>query len=261
MGTAVSRWSRRAGAAVLLGSGLATGAALAGAAPASAAARPTVLPSPVAEAVGTGHVKPSALVHAAIVALSRARVFRTVTTSPSLKEVAVVEPRKRREAATSHLDGPAGRGMLRVVVTGGSEYLKGDKRGWADLLHLLRAPKATITHAGGLAGRWYVEPPTRAGMVDRFGASLRGIGHVFCTGAACDLAHAKLLSVHDRRVVLEVPAFGGHLVLDARHRLRPLALNGTGARTGVRMRFAYPSAVPPVTAPSGAAPAPAAITH
>lgn len=261
MRTATRNRSWHAVAAVLIGGGLSAGAGAAGASPAGAATRPVVGYSPVAEAVGASHVRPGALVHAAIVALARAKVFRTVTTSPSLKEVAVVEPRAGREAATSHLDGPAGRGMLRVVVSGGKEYLKGNKRGWADLLHLLRAPKTAVAHAEGLAGRWFVEPPARATMVDRFGAGLHGIGHVFCTGASCSLAHAKLLSVHDKRVVLAVPAFGGRLVLDARHRLRPLALNGTGARAGVRMRFAYPTSAPPVTAPAKAAPAPAVITH
>lgn len=205
-----------------------------------------------------------ALVRAAIVELSRVPVFRTVTTSPSLEEVSLVEPRVAREATTSHVEGPAGRGVLRAVVTGGTEYLAGDVPGWSNLLRLLHAPPATIAGAESLAGSWFVEPPARAALVDGFGPSLSGIGHVFCTGAACSLAGARVAAgqvvAAAGRVVVAVPAFGGDLVLDPAAHLRPVALLGTGARKGLRMRFSYPRGVPLLYPPASSTPAPPAIS-
>lgn len=201
-----------------------------------------------------------ALVRAAIVELSRVPVFRTVTTSPSLGEVAVVEPVVAREATTSHLVGPAGRGVLRAVVTGGAEYLAGDAPGWSNLLRLLHAPPAAIAGAGSLAGSWYVEPAARAALVDGFGPNLSGVGHVFCTGVACSLAGARVVASAAGRVVVAVPAFGGDLVLDTDHRLRPVALLGTGTRRRVQMRLSYPASAPHVYAPASSLPAPPAIS-
>ena len=218
--------------------------------------------NPMAAVGPAGHTsaRAAAMVRAAIVELARVPVFRTVTTSSSLGEVAVVEPALAREATTSHLVGPAGRGVLRAVVAGGAEYLAGDEVGWSDLLRLLHAPPATIGEAGSLAGSWYVEPPARAALVDGFGPTLSGVGHVFCTGAGCSLAGARVVASAAGRVAVAVPAFGGDVVLDTTHHLRPVALLGTGARRRLEMRFSYPSSVPLVFAPSAAVPAPPAIS-
>lgn len=214
--------------------------------------------------VAVAHHKPRpasapALVRAAIVELSRSRVFKTVTTSPSLEEVTVVEPRLHREAATSHVGGQAGRGTIKVVVVGGAEYLRGDARGWANLLQLEHARPATLTSAASLAGNWYRESTARAALVDGFGPVLSGVGHVFCTGG-CSLSGAKVVAQHKSKVVVEVPAFGGKLVLDTKTHLRPVELVGTGAHKGLMMRFAYPRRVPAISEPAGARPAPSAIT-
>ena len=214
-------------------------------------------------AVAHSHPRPlsaPALVRAAIVELSRSKVFKTVTTSPSLEEVTVVEPHRHREAGTSHVGGPAGHGTIRVVVVGDAEYLRGDARGWANLLRLVHARPATLTSAASLAGTWYREPGARAALVDGFGPVLAGIGHVFCTGG-CSLAGAHVVAEKKGKVVVEVPAFGGTLVLDAKAHLRPVELVGTGAHKGLMMRFAYPREVPGISEPASARPAPAAITR
>jgi len=202
----------------------------------------------------------AAIVRAAIVGLARTRVFRTVTTSPSLDEVAVVEPGLDREAATSHLDGPAGRGVVRAVVAGGAEYLEGDTAGWGDLLRLLGASTSTVAQAASLAGQWYKEPPGSSAPVDRFGPSLGGIGHVFCTGRGCGLSGARIVGERGGEVTIVVPAFGGDLVVGGKGRLRPVELIGTGSHGGLVMRFAYPRRAPLVGPPASAEPAPAEIS-
>ena len=220
---------------------------------------PTLFTRPVAAEVAPP--TPATVVEAALVALSRSGSFKTVTTSPSLDEVTLVEPRAHAATSTSHILGPAGRGVLRVVVTGGSEYLEGDANGLGDLLRLLHAPAHTLALARSLAGTWLLEPATSVGPVDGFGPSLTGIGHVFCTGAGCTLAGAKVVAEPPGELVVDVPAFGGDLVLDTTHRFRPLALIGTGARQGLVMRLAYPTApAPPIDPPGAFLPAPAAFT-
>lgn len=194
-------------------------------------------------------------------ALSRTPSFKTVTTSPSLKEVTVVEPRAHAEASTSHVLGPAGHGVLRVEVTGGSEFLEGDAAGLGDLLRLAKAPASSVTSASSLAGTWYLEPAASARLVDGFGPALSGIGHVFCTGPACTLAGAQVVAAPPGEIVVDVPAFGGNLVLSTSARFRPVALVGTGARQGLVMRFAYPRGAPAaITPPTAYVPAPSVLT-
>lgn len=208
---------------------------------------PAVFTRPVALEVAPP--KPAALVHAALVALSRSSSFKTVTTSPSLDEVTLVEPRAHAEASTSHLLGPSGRGVLRVVVAGGSEYLEGNTPGLGDLLRLLHAPSSTVAGASSLAGTWFLEPSASASLVGGFGPTLSGIGHVFCTGTDCSLAGAQVVAEPAGEIVVNVPAFGGNLVLDPTSSFRPIALVGTGARVGLVMRFAYPPGAPATIAP------------
>jgi hypothetical protein len=199
-----------------------------------------------------------ALVRAALVALSRSEVFKTVTTSPSLEEVAIVEPRRHREAVTSHLSGPAGRGTIQAIIVGNEEFLRGDQRGWLDLLQLVGAAPSAAASSSALAGTWYLEPPARARLVDGFGPSLPGIGHVLCAGS-CGLQGAWVEGWKQSEVIVGVPSFGGLLVLDSAARFRPVALVGTGSRRGLTMRFAYPRWSPPIDAPAQALPAPSAI--
>lgn len=219
---------------------------------------PAVFVRPVAADVASPD--PAALVRAALVALSRTSSFRTVTSSPSLDEVTVVEPRAHAEASTSHLVGPSGHGVLRVVVTGGSEFLEGNAAGLGDLLRLSNAPAGAVASVPTMAGTWFLEPASAADRVDRFDPSLSGIGHVFCTGPSCTLAGAEITAEPPGEMVVHVPAFGGDLVLDPTASFRPIALVGTGPRQGLVLRFAYPGGRPPaITAPTAFLPAPAAL--